>query len=168
MLAKMGERFAAMADLERTAAGTAPATTNTTTMTASDIEGLPALFGRLGDDVMTLVDTKLSLLKVELKEDAAVYGRAAGGIGAGAIIAGVGLALALVAVAFFVSMLFTFDTPAANYAMGFLITGILFIAIGGILIYVMKNRLAARTPVPNRSVEEFRKDKQWLKNETQG
>ncbi len=153
-----------MADLERTATGTAPATT---TMT-SDIEAIPTLFGRLADDVMTLLDTKLSLLKVELKEDAAIYGRAAGGIGAGAIIAGVGLALTLVAVAFFVSMLFSFDTPAANYAMGFLITGVLFVAIGGILVYVMKNRLTARNPVPNRSVDEFRKDKQWLKNETQG
>ena len=159
-----------MADLERTSMGaTAPATTNTTTMmTASDIEGLPALFGRLGDDVMTLVDTKLSLLKVELKEDAAVYGQAIGGIIAGGMVAAVGLALALVAVAFFVSTFFSFETEAANYAMGFIITGILFIAIGGILIFVMKNRLAARTPVPNRSVEEFRKDKQWLKNETQG
>ncbi len=153
-----------MADLERTGAGTAPATTTSTT--TSDIEGLPALVGRLGEDVMTLVDTKLSLLKVELKEDAAVYGRAVGGMAAGAIIAGVGLALALVAVAFFVSTFFSFDTEAANYAMGFIITGILFLAIGGILIYVMKNRLAARTPVPNRSVEELRKDKQWLKNET--
>ncbi len=153
-----------MADLERTGTGVAPATN----MTTSDIEGLPALFGRLGDDVMTLLDTKIGLLKVELREDAAVYGRAIAGMSAGAMIAGVGLALALVAVAFFVSMLFDFDTPAANYAMGFLITGVLFIALGGILVYVMKNRLAARTPVPNRSVDEFRKDKQWLKNETQG
>ncbi len=154
-----------MADLERT--GTAPVAT-TVTASAADIEGLPALFGRLGDDVMTLVDTKLGLLKVELKEDAAVYGSAIGGMFAGALVAAVGLALALVAVAFFVSTFFSFDTEAANYAMGFIITGALFIIIGAVLIYLMKNRLAARSPVPNRSVEEIRKDKQWLKNETQG
>ena len=32
-----------------------------------DNENLPSLFSRLGDDVMQLFDTKMSLLKVELK-----------------------------------------------------------------------------------------------------
>src|SRR5437763_1262473 len=35
-----------------------------------EIENLPTLFGRLGDDVMRLVDAKLSRLRVALKEDA--------------------------------------------------------------------------------------------------
>src|ERR1043165_3710543 len=39
----------------------------------ADLENLPTLFSRLGDDVMRLVDTKLSLVKVELKEDASFY-----------------------------------------------------------------------------------------------
>jgi hypothetical protein len=30
---------------------------------------------------------------------------------------------------------------------------------------VMKNRLAALSPAPERTIEEFRKDKQWLKKE---
>jgi len=29
----------------------------------------------------------------------------------------------------------------------------------------MKNRLAARNPVPERTVDELGKDKQWLKKE---
>ncbi len=40
--------------------------------TPVDTESLPSLVGRLGDDVMQLFDTKLSLLKVELKEEANV------------------------------------------------------------------------------------------------
>ena len=153
-----------MSELERTTAA-APATQREQTLTQSEIEGLPALFGRLGDDVMRLLDTKLSLVKVELKEDASVYARVGAFIGVGGVLAAVGLALANVAVAFFISTLFTFDRQALNYAFGFLITGILYLVIGGIIILVMKNRLAARNPAPQRSIEELRKDKQWLTKE---
>ena len=61
-----------MASMERGAA-TAPARIPEMN---NDIESLPSLFGRLGDDVMKLLDTKLSLLKVEIKEDADAYVRA--------------------------------------------------------------------------------------------
>jgi hypothetical protein len=37
--------------------------------------------------------------------------------------------------------------------------------VGGIVILTIKGRLAKRDLVPNRTVEELRKDKQWLKNE---
>lgn len=150
-----------MADLERTTASAPQTVTN------ADIEGLPALFGRLGDNVMELLDAKLSLLKQEVKEDAAVYTRDVAMIAIGAVIASVGFALVNVAVAFFISTFFnSFDiSQPTRYALGFLITGAVYLVVGGILIVVMKNRLAARNPVPNRSVDEIRKDKQWLKNE---
>ena len=150
-----------MADLERTTVS-APSQ-----MTNADIEGLPALFGRLGDNVMELLDAKFSLLKQEVKEDAAVYMRGVAMIAIGAVIASVGFALVNVALAFFVSTLFnSFDiSQPVRYALGFLITGVIYLVIGGILIKVMKDRLAARNPAPNRSIEEIRKDKQWLKNE---
>ncbi|HEX8475323.1 MAG TPA: phage holin family protein [Pyrinomonadaceae bacterium] len=147
-----------MAELEKRAAAT-PA------QYQSDIEGLPALFGRLGDDVMKLMDTKISLVKVELKEEATAYVGGAVGIGVGAVLAVVGLALLNVAIAFFISTLFTFDRQPLNYALGFLITGVLYLIIGGVVIKLMANRLAARNPAPERSIDELRKDKQWLKNE---
>ncbi len=149
-----------MADLERSTAA-APAH-----QPQADIEGLPALFGRLGDDVMTLLDTKLTLAKVEIKEDAAVYARAGTAIAVGALLASIGFALLNVAVALLVAILLSdaFQAPT-NYALGFLITGAVYLVIGGVLVLVMKNRLASRDPVPERSVEELRKDKQWLKNE---
>ncbi|HEX8709662.1 MAG TPA: phage holin family protein [Pyrinomonadaceae bacterium] len=151
-----------MADLEKST-GAAPAR-NAETQT--DIESLPALMGRLGDDVMTLVDTKLSLLKVELKEDAGAYVRGGVMISLGGVIAAVGFAILNVAVALFVGALLP-DTmsPAVRYALGFVITGVLYLIIGGIIIITAKNRLAKRNLVPNRSVDELRKDKQWLKNE---
>ena len=147
-----------MADLERrTAAAPAP-------VAQTDIESLPALFGRLGDDVMTLLDTKLSLLKVEVKEDADAYVRGGVMISVGGIIAAIGFALLNIAVALFVATLLP-NNPPVNYALGFLITGALYLVIGGIIVVVMKNRLVKRDPLPERSVEELRKDKQWLKKE---
>jgi Protein of unknown function (DUF1469). len=149
-----------MADLERTAA-TAPARS---LEGQTDLESLPGLFGRLGDDVVTLLDTKLSLLKVEVKEDAEAYVKSGVLIAVGGIIAAIGFALLNVAVAFLVSTLFTFSEPV-NYALGFIITGAAYILIGGIVVMVMKSRLTKVDPVPHRSVEELRKDKQWLKKE---
>ena len=151
-----------MADLERRATATAPATT---APTSADVDGLPTLVGRLGDDVMKLVDTKLSLLKVEVKEEAIAYMRGAAFIVGGGVITLVGLALINVAIAFFVSTLFTFERAALNFALGFVITGVAYVMIGGLVVLVMKNRLSARNPMPDKTVEEFRKDKQWLKNE---
>ncbi|HYN86016.1 MAG TPA: phage holin family protein [Pyrinomonadaceae bacterium] len=155
-----------MAELERRAAAAAPAPIDTSARTPAqaDIDGLPALVGRLGDDVMTLVDAKLGLIKVELKEEAAVYARGAAFIAVGAVMAAIGFALVQIALAFFISSLFSFD-ERINYALGFIITGALYLVVGGILAYVMKNRLAAHDPTPARTVEEIRKDKQWLKKE---
>ncbi|MGB9181452.1 MAG: phage holin family protein [Pyrinomonadaceae bacterium] len=150
-----------MADLERsTAAKPALAA-------PSDIESLPTLFGRLADDVVELLDTKLSLLKVEVKEDADAYIRGGVMIGVGGVIAAIGFALVNVAVAFGVSTLFVNTTLSqpARYALGFIVTGAVYLIIGGIIVIVMKNRLARRDITPNRTVDELRKDKQWLKKE---
>jgi uncharacterized membrane protein YqjE len=130
-------------------------------------ESLPSLFGRLGDDVMQLFDTKMSLLKVEIKEEASEYARDGVMIGAGGIIAAVGFALLNVALAFGISTLFanTDLSQAAKYAIGFLSAGVLYLIIGSVIMMTMKNRLAKQSLVPDRTVAELRKDKQWLKNE---
>lgn len=148
-----------MADLERSSA-TAPARSSEG---QPDIQELPALFGRLSDGVMTLLDTKLSLLKVEIKEDAEAYISGGTKIGIGAVIAGVGFALVNVAVALFVATLLpeTWDQPV-RYATGFVITGLLYLIIGGLIIMAVKNGLAKRNLVPSRSVEEFKRDKEWI------
>jgi uncharacterized membrane protein YqjE len=130
-------------------------------------EGLPALVGRLGDDVMQLFDTKLSLLKVELKEEVNEYARDGIMIGVGGLVAAIGFALVNVALAFGISILFAnvdISQPA-KYAIGFVTAGVLYLVVGGLMVTAMKNRLAKQSLVPNRTVEELRKDKQWLKKE---
>ena len=142
------------------------------TQPAPEMGELPTLLGRLGDDVMRVVDTNLSLIKVELKEDASFYARNAAFRAVGAMVALIGFALVNVAVAVFISNFFASGaattaerfTPT-SYGFGFLITGVVYVVIGGLIVLVMKNRLAAYNPVPTTTLDEIRKDKQWLKNE---
>jgi ElaB/YqjD/DUF883 family membrane-anchored ribosome-binding protein len=93
-----------MAEVERSAGGRARGVA-----AGIDLENLPALLGKLGDDVMRLVDTKLSLVKVELKEDASFYARNGAFTAVGAMVALIGFALVNVAVAFFISNFFAND-----------------------------------------------------------
>jgi len=133
----------------------------------TDVEGLPTLFSRLGDDVMELFNSQLALFKVEIKEEAGAYARSITAIAVGAVIAIVGFALLNVAIAFAVSTLFAqanFSQPA-SYALGFVVTGGFYVLVGAIVVLLMKNRLAKQDLVPQRTVAELRKDKQWLKNE---
>ena len=133
----------------------------------NDNEDLPTLFSRLGDDIMQLFDTKVSLLKVEVKEEANTYARSGAMIAVGGIIAAIGFALLNVALAFGISTLFadTALSQPARYVIGFVTAGVLYLIVGGIIISAMRNRLAKTPLIPNRTVEELRKDKQWLKNE---
>jgi len=135
--------------------------------TRADAEGLPTLFSRLGDDVMQLFNSQLALFKVEIKEEASAYARGAAMIGFGAVVATIGFALLNVAIAFAVSTLFAqanFSQPA-SYALGFVATGVFYLLVGGIVVLAMKNRLAKQKLVPPITVQELRKDKQWLKSE---
>jgi len=130
-------------------------------------ENLTSLLSRLGDDVLALLDTKLSLLKVEIRDEANEFARDGILIGVGGIIAAIGFALLNVALAFGISMLFAdfaLSQPA-KYAIGFVTAGVLYLIIGGVIVLAMKNRLTKQSLVPDRTVAELRKDKEWLKKE---
>lgn len=143
-----------------------PVTTRPATVPTEN-DGLPSLISRLGEDIMELVNSQLALLKVEIREEANAYARGAAMIAFGAAVAVVGFALLNVAIAFAVSTLFAqanFSQPA-SYALGFLATGGFYLIVGAIVVLVVKSRLAKQNLVPKRTVQELRKDKEWLKNE---
>ena len=136
-------------------------------LTRNDNESLPNLLSRLGDDVMQLINSQLALFKVEIKEEASAYARNAAFIAVGGVVAAIGFALVNVAIAFGVSTLFAganFSQPA-SYALGFVVTGLFYVLVGGIVVLAMKNRLAKQQLVPPMTAQELRKDKQWLKSE---
>jgi hypothetical protein len=125
---------------------------------------LPALIARLGEDIVTLLDSKLSLLKVEIKEDATAYVRGSVALAAGGIVAAVGFASLNVAFALLISALFeraALSQPT-KYALGFVITGAVYLVVGLVLMRSATRRLASVDPAPERSVRELEKDKRWL------
>jgi uncharacterized membrane protein YqjE len=151
-----------MAELERRASAAAPARAQE----SAEMSQLPSMMSKIGDDVMQLVDAKLGLLKIELKEEASFYGRTSALIAVGGVVAALGLALVNVAVALFVSRLFFWSfTPPISYGLGFVVTGAVYVIVGAAIALTMKNRMGSYSPAPQRSIEELRKDKQWLKNE---
>jgi len=133
----------------------------------NEIEQLPTLFSRLGDDVVQLFNSQLALFKVEIREEANAYLSGAIMIAVGAGVAAIGFALLNVAVAFAASTLFArFNlSQPATYALGFVVTGAFYLIVGAIVITAMKSRLAKQQLVPERTVNELRKDKEWLKKE---
>ncbi|HEX5702868.1 MAG TPA: phage holin family protein [Pyrinomonadaceae bacterium] len=137
-----------------------------TTAALEQQQDLPSLLERLASDVTTLFDTKLTLLKIEIKEDVNAYVRASVAILAGGIVAAVGFALVNVALAFAISTLFAdLDiSQPGKYALGFVIAGVLYLAIGSIVIVIMKNRLG-RGIVPERTIDELGRDKEWIQKE---
>ena len=128
---------------------------------------LPSLVERLAGDVANLFDQKVTLLKIELKEEVDAYVRGSIFIAAGGIVAAVGFALANIALAFAVSTLFTNTTLSqpVKYALGFVVTGLLYLVIGAAVILITKNRLARQGLVPERTAREFERDKEWLQKE---
>ncbi|HSE30504.1 MAG TPA: phage holin family protein [Pyrinomonadaceae bacterium] len=133
----------------------------------AETEGLPTLLSRLGDDVMQLINSQFALFKVEIKEEANAYVRGAVTMAIASVVALIGFGLLNVALAFGVSTLFAQAnlSQPATYALGFVVTGLFYLLVGGIVVMAIKSRLAKQDLVPTRSVEELRKDKEWLKNE---
>lgn len=130
-------------------------------------EGLPALFGKMADDLTQLFDAKLTLLKIEIREDVEAYIRGTAMILIGAVAALVGFALFNVAIAFLVSTLFQntgFSQPV-RYGLGFAITALVYLAVGGILVIVNKNRMAAQELGPERTIAELKKDRERIEEE---
>lgn len=138
--------------------------TPATVDTAHDV---PSLVERLALDIATLLDQKLTLLKIEVKEDIDAYVRGSIAIIAGAIVAAVGFALTNVALAFAIAALFANSdlSQPARYGLGFVIAGVAYLVIGGVVILITKNRLAQRGLVPRRTVQELERDKEWLQKE---
>ena len=128
---------------------------------------LPSLLERLASDLAKLFDQKVTLLKIELKEDVDAYMRGSIAILAGAVVATVGLALLNVALAFGITtLLASLDvTQPAKYALGFVITGIIYLVLGTITVVVAKNRLARQGIVPRQTIRELEKDKEWIQKE---
>src|SRR5205085_7910135 len=103
----------------------------------------------------------------EIKEDINSYVHSTLSIGIGGVIVMIGFALLNIALAFLLTSLFEgmqISQPV-KYAIGFILTGLLYLVIGIFVILRAKKRLAIQDLLPEKSLLELKKDKEWLKEE---
>ena len=117
------------------------------------------LVGKVAADIGALLSSELELAKVELREEAQRMGRAAGMLGAGAV------------VAWFAALLLSFaaawglgewlDSPA----LGFLIIGAIDALVAAVLLVQGRNRMREVHPLPEATLATIKEDIQWLKRQ---
>ena len=117
---------------------------------------LGELIGRLSSELGDLLRSEMELARVEIREEASKAGKAAGVLGAGGLIAYLGLALVAMAAAWGLA-----EVVDAGWA--FLIVGLVVGAIGAVLVLMGRDRLKAVQPVPEETVETLKEDAQWAR-----
>jgi len=119
-------------------------------------QSLGELFGTLTSDLSELVRSEMELARVEIREEAAKAGRAAGLLGAGGLIAYLGLGLMAMAAAWGLA-----EVVDAGWA--FLIVGLVIAAIGVVVLMKGRDRLREVRPVPEETVETLKEDARWAR-----
>jgi hypothetical protein len=117
------------------------------------------MIGEISNDLSRLFRQEVELAKVELKEEAAKAGKAAGMLGAAGF-AGY-LAVVLLSFALVFGLANVMDGGWAA-----LIVAVIWAAIGAVLYTTGRKKLATVDPVPRRTVDTIKEDAQWLKNPT--
>ena len=117
---------------------------------------LGELFGSLTSDLSELMRSEMELAKVELKEEAGKAGKAAGMLGAGALLGYLALTLVAFAAAWGLA-----EVIDAGWA--FLVVGIVVGAVAAALALTGKKRLDTVSPVPDQTVETLKEDARWAR-----
>lgn len=117
---------------------------------------LGELFGNLTTDLSDLMRSEMELAKVEMKEEAAKAGKAAGMLGGGALAAYLALTLLAFAAAWGLA-----EVVDAGWA--FLIVGVVVGAIAAALALTGMKRLDTVEPMPEQTMETLKEDARWAR-----
>lgn len=120
---------------------------------------LGELIGRLSSEFGDLVSTHIELAKLELKEEAVQAGKGGAMLGAAAMSGFIALFVLSFAAAWGLAEIM----PAG---VAFLIVGLVWVAVAGVLAVVGRRRLQQMDPTPHRTVEELKEDRRWLSEQT--
>ncbi|MCU1491110.1 MAG: phage holin family protein [Acidimicrobiaceae bacterium] len=114
------------------------------------------LVGRLTSDLSHLFHDELALAKVEIKEEVAKSGKAAGMLGATGVAALMALAMISFAAAWGLA-----EVVATGFA--FLAVAGFYLIVAGVLFLLGRQKLATVRPVPQQTVETLKEDVEWAK-----
>jgi uncharacterized membrane protein YqjE len=119
-------------------------------------KSLGQLFGDLSSEFTGLLQTQLELVKVELRDDVQQVGKTAGMFG-GAAVAG-----------YFALVLLSFAAAwglatVMNTGLAFLIVGLAYALVAGVLYVQARNRAKSLDLVPTQTVASFKEDMEWAR-----
>ncbi len=117
------------------------------------------LIGRLTSDLGDLVTDHIDLAKAEIKQEVATAGKGAGMLGAGAIAALVAVVMLSAAAAWGLA-----EVVAPGFA--FLIVGAVWAAVAVALALTGRSELEDVEMAPRETQAELRRDKEWLRTQT--
>jgi uncharacterized membrane protein YqjE len=117
------------------------------------------LVERLFSDLGVLLDQKLNLLTIELKNEGAVVVRTLLILLMGVVVVTLGLLLLSIAVALWIG------AAIGSVPSGYGIVGLVFVLGGGALLAAMRGRLEKQQLLPRKTLQEFRRDGKWIKDE---
>jgi uncharacterized membrane protein YqjE len=117
------------------------------------------LIGNISNDLSQLFRQEVELAKVELKEEAAKAGKAAGMLGAAGF---AGYLVVILLTGALVAALSNVMDPG----WAALIVAVLWGIVGAVLYANGRKKLKTVDPTPRRTVDTLKEDAQWLKNPT--
>ena len=129
---------------------------------------LPSLLKELSNESATLVRQEVALAKAELSEKAAVAGRNAAAVAVGAAVATAGAMLLLFGLAFTLYFALWKGPGLSPWLAGILafpVLGAVIALVGYGMIRKGINTLKHTSPVPEKTVQTLKEDKQWLANQ---
>ena len=127
-----------------------------------------SLLKELRDETTTLFRQEIALAKTEMSEKASAAGKNAASIGVGAAILMAGALVLLLGVSALLYWILV-KMGVSHYVAGWLapmIVGGVTAAIGYSFVQKGVTALKRITPVPEKTVESIKEDKQWLQNQT--
>ena len=119
-------------------------------------KSLGQLFGDLSSEFTGLLQTQLELVKVELRDDVQQVGKTAGMFGGAADAGYFALLLVSFAVAWGLA-------TVMNTGLAFLIVGLAYALVAGVLYVQARNRAKSLDLVPTQTVASFKEDMEWAR-----
>jgi hypothetical protein len=124
---------------------------------------LSDLIKTLSQDLGNLVTLQIELLKAETKDSAKTLARDSALLIAGAVLAYIAFCVITLAIIGFIAAALPMDLLMA-VAVSSVIVGVAYALLAGGLAWAGINHLKKRGVAPERTIEEIRRDKEWVKD----
>ena len=123
---------------------------------SQDVSNISALLSGIVQDAQKLISQQIELVKRELKEDVKTLAYAAAYVAVGAGLCAIALILLC-----FAGVYVLHEVAGLPLWASFLIAGVLFLALGGLLLYLAVHRLTTHNPLPDQSLQGLKENLTW-------